>query len=59
VFLIGIAVGCIGIMRNRKFPARKSSGRINVFAILQTAAFFIMGGTFIIKFELIICFVNN
>ena len=28
-------------MRNRKFPARKSSGRINVFAILQTATFFI------------------
>ena len=39
----------------RKFPARKSSGRINVFSILQTAAFFIMelqrfyGGNFVEK----------
>ena len=55
MFLIGVAVGCIGIMRNRKLPARKSSGRINVFAILQTAAFFIMelqrfyGGNFVEK----------
>ena len=54
-----IAVGCIGIMRNRKFPARKSSGRINVFSILQIAAFFVMeqqrfyGGEFIIKSGLI------